>query len=173
MPVSPKRLQKTTRAVSAVQRLSVGQSVTGAARSLGVTRRTVHRDLADPTTQALVSRLIAQNEERLHELFGRSLEVCSQAMEATVRVPVGEKKKSGHPIVEERPDIETRLKGVDRFADLAQLVLRHLPPADPQQRGTLTWENFQQIYLAKLEELKARRENDTSLGRSRTSSNRH
>ena len=154
MSASAKSLEKRARVVSALGRLTAGSTVTATARSLGVARRTLHRDLANPQTQALVLALHAENEEGLRALFRHSLELCAEAMEATVMIPSGKDKKSGRTKYQQGPDVKLRLAAIGRFADLAQLILRYSPPLDTQQQGgTITWENFVEIYHQKIDSL--------------------
>ena len=150
MSGSAKTFEKQARARRTLGHLVNGGNIQSAARDLGVTRRTVHRDLASASTQALVGRLLAEREEEMQRLYGKALARVDEALDATRPMPIG-KDEHGRTLWEEVPDHDKRLKAVQRFVDLAGLVLRLGPQNDDGRKVTWTYEEHLQT-LAQLEE---------------------
>jgi hypothetical protein len=121
-----KRLEKQARARQTVKRVSSGGGVESTARALNVTRRTIHRDLTDPSTQALIGRHVAEQEADLHRIYGKALARVDLALDATTLEFAGT-DENGKDQWEEAPDHDKRLEAVQRFCDLTELLMRYGP----------------------------------------------
>ncbi len=143
MSAKPTSSKKKLRSRKAVASIANGNSVAGTARSLDVSVRTVQRDLAASSSQALLDNLLFTHEQHLHNLFASALGVVEEAM-AAMKVVTGLDTK-GKTTLTDVPDFGVRLQGVARLTTLLGLAGRD-PQADSEhERGTLTWEQFKFI----------------------------
>ena len=143
MSAKPTSSKKNLRGRKAVASIAKGSSVAATARTLGVSARTVQRDLAAPSSQALLLNLLFTHEQKLEHLFAGALGVIEDAMAAN-KVLTGFDKK-GKITISDVPDFGVRLNGVARLTTLLGLAGRDLQADSELERGTLTWEQFKWI----------------------------
>ena len=128
---------RKARTIKAAAELVKGATVTGAAKAVGITSRQLYTDLREPELQAAFASLYAQNADRFSKLFGRSLEVIEDALDATAVV-----KTDLGAILTDYPDHVVRLRAVAQLRHLIDVGQRFAAPQG-QPLGGLQWEELQ------------------------------
>ncbi len=84
-------MQLSAKKIAAIEQLASGESITEAARDIGISRRTLHSWVKQPE---FAKALEAAKAEILHVAYSRLRRVATLAVDALVRVASGEER---HP----------------------------------------------------------------------------
>lgn len=145
----PAAKRTTARRLDVVEGIVRGKPVSKIAKSAGVDRRTVFRDLQSTELKLLLDRLLDAKRERMTRLLDLSLDAIEQALNAKRMVAVAQ-GKGLQLLMDGGPDWFARLNAVRLFKELA-IARRAIPREEEKGRSLVSLDELEGT-LAKLNE---------------------
>jgi hypothetical protein len=109
----------------------VGKPTNAIAREAGCTPRHAQRLASEPETQFLITEALRPHRKRLERMAAHAIRVVDSGLRANKKTPI---------------DHFTRLRAVERYADLMQLAQGKKTEDLDANRPMVTWEEFIVLY---------------------------